>query len=75
MSGDYIGESLKEKRNIIIGRAEDVVINQVSNILLRIKGKVSQKAWRKLLNIAEGLDKDGTYKLPHHINPTTGENK
>ncbi len=61
MSGDYIGESLKEKRNIIIGRAEDVVINQVSNILLRIKGKVSQKAWRKLLNIAEGLDKDGTY--------------
>ncbi len=28
------------------------------------------------INLARPVkDKDGTYKLPHHINPTTGEYK
>lgn len=61
MSSNHLVESLTEKKNAIVDHAEETVINQVSNILLRMRGKLSQKAWRKLLKIAEEMDSDGTY--------------
>ncbi|MBW1936813.1 MAG: radical SAM protein, partial [Deltaproteobacteria bacterium] len=63
MSDNHSIEGLKEKRNVIRCRVEEAVINQVSNILFRMQGKVSKKAWEKLLNIAEDLDKDGSFAL------------
>ena len=60
-TGNYSIEGLTEKRNVIRDRVEDAVLKQVSNILFRMQGKVSKKAWEKLLNIAEDLDKDGSF--------------
>ncbi|MBW1739016.1 MAG: hypothetical protein JRJ69_16110, partial [Deltaproteobacteria bacterium] len=61
MSDNHSIEGLKEKRNVIRDRVEDAVLKQVSNILFRMQGKVTKKAWEKLLNIAEDLDKDGSF--------------
>jgi len=61
MSGNHLAENLTERKNVIVGNAQDAIINQVSNILLRMRGKLSRKAWRKLLKIADNLDKDGIY--------------
>jgi len=61
MPSNHLIESLRGKKNVIVDHAEEAIINQVGNILLGIQGKAFQKAWPKLLKIAEGLDKDGTY--------------
>ena len=53
--------NMTEKKDVITDHAQEAIINQVSNILLRMRCKVSLKAWRKLLKIAEELDSDGTY--------------
>ncbi|MBW1974638.1 MAG: radical SAM protein [Deltaproteobacteria bacterium] len=61
MSSNYSRKGFAEKRNVILGRVEDTLINKVSNILLRMEAKISQKTWKKLFDIAEDLDKDGAY--------------
>jgi len=53
--------NMTEKKDVITDHAQEAIINQVSNILLRMRGKLSLKAWRKLLKIAEELDSGGTY--------------
>ena len=53
--------TMTEKKDVITDRAEEAIINQVSNILLRMRVKLSLKAWGKLLKIAEELDSNGTY--------------
>ena len=61
MSSNHSRKGLAEKRNVILGRVEDALINKVSNILLRMGARSSQKTWKKLFDIAEDLDKDGAY--------------
>ena len=61
MSNNKLAESLTERKNAIVTNAQDAIITQATNILLGIQGKVSKKAWAKLIRMAEGLDKDGAY--------------
>ncbi|MFQ5841021.1 MAG: radical SAM protein [Thermodesulfobacteriota bacterium] len=61
MSNVHLLADLVEKKDVIVDHAKDLIINQASNILLGIQGKVSRTAWTKLLKIAEDLDSDGTY--------------
>jgi MoaA/NifB/PqqE/SkfB family radical SAM enzyme len=61
MSSNHLVESLTEKKNVVADHAQDAIINQATNILLGIQGKVSKKGWTKLLKLADSLDKDGIY--------------
>ena len=62
MTGKRIVESLAERKKAAVVRMQAGVITRVSNILLRKQDKVSKKAWFKLLDIAEKLDKDKAYR-------------
>jgi len=53
--------NMTEKKDVITEHTQEAIINQATNILLGIQGKISKKAWAKLIRMAEGLDKDGIY--------------
>jgi len=55
MSGNELVENLTEKKKVLIDHAEDKVISQVGNILLGIQGRVSRKAWHRLIKIEDSL--------------------
>lgn len=61
MSDKRVIKFLKERKNAAKELTQDLLVNQVTNILIRMQGKVSDKAWLKLIRIAEGLDKEGVY--------------
>ena len=57
MSNNKLTESLTERKNAIVTNAQNAIINQATNILLGIQGKISKKAWAKLLKMAVPKEK------------------
>ncbi len=66
VSGKRVIKFLEERKKIAIARTQDALIDQVTNILIRMQGKISDKAWLKLIRIAESLDKKGVYASAIH---------
>ncbi len=63
MSEKRVVSVLERGKNAALERAQETLIDQVINILLSMKGsgKVSDKAWLRLIQVAEKLDRNGSY--------------